>query len=318
MAAGDDAVPGVRVPADRGRSSPGRGAGGRWLIWLFRGVIWAVLLIIGYRGVAAIVTRPAPASPAGAAAAEPGSLHGFPASLAEAYALQFGIAYLNFSPAAAAQRAHQLAAFLPAGSPAQLGWNGAGTQRLQGEQVASVAVQDSNHAVITLLATVNGHLLELGVPIYAAGNGLVVSGEPALLPPPARVTPPEPAGPASDPDTQAALSSQLPAFFQAYGSGDEVTLGRFLAPGARLTGLGGLVRFGSIAQLSVPVGGATRHVVVTVVWRLPGQPAGGRGAAGVSAASPSLEMTYQMTVVRRDGSWYVRAIGASAQPPGAP
>src|SRR5262249_19786688 len=33
-----------------------RGAGGRWLIWAFRAVLWAVLLLIGYRGVAAIVT----------------------------------------------------------------------------------------------------------------------------------------------------------------------------------------------------------------------------------------------------------------------
>ena len=37
------------------RSQPWRGAGGRWLIWAGRAVIWAVLLLIGYRGVLAIV-----------------------------------------------------------------------------------------------------------------------------------------------------------------------------------------------------------------------------------------------------------------------
>ena len=47
-------------PGAVGRSRPSRGPGaapgGRWLVWLFRGVAWAVLLLIGYRGVAAIVT----------------------------------------------------------------------------------------------------------------------------------------------------------------------------------------------------------------------------------------------------------------------
>lgn len=314
MAAGDEAVPGVRVPADRRRSRAGRGAGGRWLIWLLRAVVWAVLLLIGYRGVAAIISEPAPGSPAPGSVSTPaGSAGGFPVSLAEAYALQFGIAYLNFSPATAAQREHELSAFLAPGTDPQLGWNGAGTQRLAAEQVASVTVQSSHHAVVTLLATVSGRLLELGVPVYSADGGLVVSGEPALLPPPARATPPQPASAASDPGTQAALTIQLAPFFQAYASGDSATLSRFLAPGARLTGLGGLVRFGSITQVSVPPGSTTRHIAVTVAWQLSGQ-----ASAGVSAAPATLDMTYQMTVVRRDGSWYVAAIGASTQLPGAP
>ncbi len=45
------------------RSGPGwRGAGGRWLVWTFRVVVWAVLLIIGYRGVMAIVLNETPPS----------------------------------------------------------------------------------------------------------------------------------------------------------------------------------------------------------------------------------------------------------------
>ena len=42
------------------RSRPGRtwgGAGGRWLVWVFRGIAWAVLLLIGYRGVVAILSN---------------------------------------------------------------------------------------------------------------------------------------------------------------------------------------------------------------------------------------------------------------------
>src|SRR5690348_2691461 len=115
----------------RPRSGPGwRGAGGRWLVWTFRVVVWAVLLIIGYRGVMAIVLNETPPShghPAPPVAQAPG----FPVQLAGAYALQFGQVYLNASPATASQRASELAAFLPPGAPdPQLGWNGGGSLSL--------------------------------------------------------------------------------------------------------------------------------------------------------------------------------------------
>jgi hypothetical protein len=60
-----------------------------------------------------------------------------------------------------------------------LGWNGAGQMSLQPEQVAGVVGQDPRHAVVTLLATVNGQLMELGVPVVASRGGVMVSGEPA-------------------------------------------------------------------------------------------------------------------------------------------
>src|SRR6266700_3358368 len=45
----------------RQRAAPGwRGAGGRWLVWVARAVLWAVLLIIGYRGIMAIILNEAP------------------------------------------------------------------------------------------------------------------------------------------------------------------------------------------------------------------------------------------------------------------
>ena len=90
--------------------------------------------------------------------------------------------YLNADPATANQRASELATFLPAGADSQLGWNGNGSLVLQSEQVADVTVQDANHAVVTLLARVNGNLMELGVPVYYAGGALAVSGEPGLAP----------------------------------------------------------------------------------------------------------------------------------------
>lgn len=306
---------GDQVPASASRNrsaSAWRGAGGRWLVWVFRVVVWLVLLLIGYRGITAMVLNERPPSPAPAPTAS--TAPSFPTALASAYALQFGQVYLNADPATAAQRASELAAFGPAGSDQQLGWNGSGTLRLQSEQVAGVAVSNAQHAVVTLLARVNGTLMELGVPIYYASGALAVSGEPAWLPAPQRATVPSPAPGSTDPGTQAELMSQLPAFFQAYASGNQDTLSRFLAPGTSVTGLGNAVTFGSLASVAVPVGGSNRNVIATVVWNVPGQAS---GAAGQRTSPPAgLEMSYALTIVNRSGTWYISSIGPSLQAAG--
>jgi hypothetical protein len=314
MATGNQVLPEAPAAPRRARPRSRRGAGGRWLVWGLRAVVWVVLLLIGYRGVAAIVAGPAASStlPAPSRVA----VSGFPVTLAQAYALQFGDVYLNFSPATAATRGAELAAFLPPGADPQLGWDGAGTQSLQSEQVAGITVTDVNHAIVTLLARVDYRLVELGVPIYWAAGGLVVSGQPALLPPPASVTPPTPPATSSDQATETALAGQLPPFFRAFASGDKLTLDRFLAAGAHVSGLDGAVAFSSIAKIKVPEsGGTTRHITVTVVWSVPGLvAASGKSVATTPAA---VQMTYAMTVVQRSGSWYVRSIGASAASPGS-
>ena len=299
----------------KSRTTPGwRGAGGRWLVWVFRIVVWAVLLLIGYRGVTAIMAGETSNNPAPAPAASPSN--GFPAALASAYALQFGQVYLNADPATASQRASQLATFLPAGTDPQLGWNGSGSLQLQSEQVANIAVSDAHHALVTLLARVNGQLMELGVPIYYSGGALAVTGEPAWLPAPAKAAVPTPSAPTSDAATQSELMSQLPAFFQAYASGDQVTIDRFLAPGAHVTGLDGALTFGSLTSVTVPTGGDTRHTVATVLWHVPGQASPAPTAS--NASSPAgLEMSYALTIVKRSGTWYISAIGPSLQPAGS-
>ena len=151
------------------------------------------MLLIGYRGVVAILSnesgsgQPAPVASAPAA-------NGFPVTLADAYALQFGQVYLNYSPArrrTARGPARRL--------PAQRIGSATGLERpgdlgqLQSEQVAATDVQDAHHAVVTLLARVNGQLMQLGVPVYASSDGLVVSSAPAWLPRPGRATLPSPA-----------------------------------------------------------------------------------------------------------------------------
>jgi hypothetical protein len=291
-----------------------RGGGGRWLVWLGRAVVWAVVILVGYRGVVAIFDGSGSRGRAAATASKHSSA--FPETLAEAFALQFGGVYLNFSPATAAIRGHELSRFLPPGPATQMGWNGAGTQRLVSEQVSSVSVASSHQAIVTLLARLgSGRLIELAVPVYAGGGGMSVSGDPALLPAPARAAPPQAGQVSPDLVAQAQLQSQLPAFFQAYASGDRATLARFEWDGARINGLNGSVTFSGIDSLFAPPGGARRRITVTVSWNLASSP----GASGATASAPaSLQMTYQMTVVRQRGSWDVQAIGASTESPGPP
>jgi hypothetical protein len=114
-----------------------------------------------------------------------------------------------------------------------------------------------------------------------------------------------PASQGSDPVALNQLMNELPAFFQAYASGDSAALSRFEVRGVSLTGLGGTVAFDSIAGLQVPPGGATRQITVTVIWQLPGQ---------VSVGVTKLEMAYRVSVVDlQSGKWYVNEISAATE-----
>jgi hypothetical protein len=318
---GDPLAPGaLALEPDPGTGGGWSGAGGRWLLWPLRVVLWATLLVIAFRGVTAIVfdshsaspaasPRPADAKvPAGQVPAGQVPASQFPVSLAEAYAAEFGQVYLNFSPQTQGQREQLLADFLPASVAAanpNLGWNGTGQLSLQAERVVGITVQDPQHAVVTLLATVNGQLMELGVPVAASGGGVVVSGEPAWLPAPVPVTLPSAVPGRSDPVAQSQLMNVLPQFFQAYASGDSAAISQFTPKGVSLTGLGGAVAFDSIAALVVPSGGTTGQVSVTVIWRLAGQ-------TGDDVAK--IEMTYRMSVVAlQSGKWYVKEVSASTE-----
>ncbi len=296
-------------------NAPWGGGGGRWAVWPMRVVLWATILVIGYRGITAIFLNETPSSgnanPKVGAAGEQPPESAFPVTLGEAFALRFGQLWLNFSPSTATQRAQQLAAFIPASARAtdpEFGWPGTGTSTVQSLSVAGVEVRSAQTAVVTLLATRNNQLMELGVPLYAAGGGLVVSGEPALLPAPSTAALPKAQSASSDQVAKTVLAGQLPDFFQAYASGDRAALSRYVEAGASLTGLGGAVGFGSIASLDVPQGGTTRDITVIVDWTLPGQ-------VGLGAAR--LATTYDMSVVdRQSGRWYVKDIRASTQPMG--
>ena len=240
--------------------------------------------------------------------------------------------YLNYNAATAARRAATLASFLPPGTDPQLGWNRSGAQTLQFEQVAGVTVLDPHRAVVTLLARVGGHLIEVGVPIYATTAGMVVSGHPALLPPPASVVPPSPSAISQDPAAKLALKRMLPGFFRAYASGDAIGLAAYSPHGTVISGLGSAVTFAGLVKLIVPAAaGQVRHIVVTVSWRQPraaAPPAGGTaspasgthspasGTPSTAASAPaSVQVSYALTVVRHGGTWLVRSIGPAAYQP---
>jgi hypothetical protein len=322
-AADDEVLPHDSAPAEAGRGArasgarPRRGGGGRWLVWALRAVVWLVLLLIGYRGVVAIFTGETGTSPAATPAASPDNA--FPRTQAQAYAMEFGDVYLNFNPSTAARRAALLAQFLPPGTDdTQLGWNGAGTQRLRSEQVSSIQVRSPHTAVVTILAIINNdRMIQLGVPVYAANGRLVISGQPALLPAPGRATAPQTVTENPDQATQAQLQAQLPAFFRAYASGGANTLGRFLTSGARVSGLNGMVTLGSVQSVTAPVGGSIRDIVVVVVWHLASN-AATTSPPPTSNATASLTVSYRMTVVQQGTSWYVQSIGTSTQSPGPP
>lgn len=307
-----DLAQGGGVTQRRG-GQPWRGAGGRWLVWVFRVVVWLVLLVIGYRGITAIVLNETPSS--GSAAPRPAPAVRFPVAAAEAYAWQFGQVYLNASPSTASERAAELAQFLPPGFDPQAGWNGSGTLQLQSEQVAGVRVQDAHHAIVTLLARVNGTLRGLGVPVYADHGGMTVSGLPAWLAPPARITVPSSEPVNTDTAATAEVTTMLRAFFSAYADGSQVTLGRFEVPGANVTGLDGAVKYGGISSVTVPPGGDARQILATVTWRVLSSAPEGKA----DKQSPAqLDMTYALTILKQHGTWYVQSISPSTQTGGSP
>jgi hypothetical protein len=312
-----------RSAARRSGSAPWRGSGGRWVIWTLRVIAWVVLLVIGYRGVLAIVQGSTSSGSGAAPAPTAAPANPFPETLAEAYALQFGSAYLNFSPATASSRAALLASMLPAGADQQLGWNGVGTQTLQSENVAGIQVLGAHKAIVTLLAEINNsQAIELGVPVYTSGGRFVVTGEPALLPVPKAAA--APTAPAQSVDSTAvtALQAQLPAFFRAYADGSQATLSRFLVQGAEVSGLNGAVAYNQLVSVTAPPGGTTRTITAVVSWAVPTSTqtstSGTRKHPITNVAVATTEATYNMTVVEQGGTWYVQSIGSSAQSPGPP
>lgn len=285
------------------------GAGGRWWVWVGRAILWAFILVVLVNGIRAPFERLTAPRSGGPAKAETDKRTQFPSGAASAYALQFSGVYLNYDQRTAADREKQLQFFLPDGADGQFGWNGAGQLRLQSVQVARVDPRDANNAIVTMLAKTQDKWFELAVPIYAKDGAMVVSGRPALLPAPPRAALPQENNRERDTALEAELQQPLEGFFRAYGSGDTVALSRF-SDRSSITGLSGSVTFARLREVVAPAGAADqRTITVTVDWQI--RATDPKGSAG------ELEQTYELTVVKKDGTWYVRDISGSTQPNGS-
>lgn len=237
---------------------------------------------------------------------------GFPVKHGEISSIRFGQVYVNYSPSAA-QRAEQLAAFIPEDvrdKDPQFGWNCSGTSVTQSTEVAGIDVRSADTAAATLSAGVYGQPMELGVPHCVSPSRPVASGRPAGLPAPPVAALPNAQQASSGQTAKSALASQWPDSCQAFAGDDQTALGRYLAPGASISGLGSAVSFDGIASPPVLRGSATRDTTVTVDWTIPDQ---------VGPGSPTLVTSYDMSVIdQQSGRWYVKDIRASTQPMGTP
>lgn len=304
-----DAGHGGKRKRGRSRSGGWSGAGGRWLIWVGRIILWAFILVVLVNGIRAPFERfTAPPPGSGSRGATPAST--FPTAAASAYALQFAEVYLNHDEAKAAEWEQQMKTFLPEGVDPRLGWNGKGAMKLQSAQIDGIEVRDANNASVTVLAQADGRQFRLAVPVYTKGGAFVISGRPAMLPPLARANLPQAANISRDNALETKLQETLGGFFRAYGSGDTVSLRQF-SDNVAITSMNGALNFFALKEIVVPAGsGPKRQVTTTVVWQVP-------PSAQQASAGGELEQTYELTMVEKDGKWYVREIRGSTQPAGS-
>ncbi|WP_433333851.1 conjugal transfer protein [Spirillospora sp. CA-294931] len=291
------------------RRSGGRwgGSGGRWWIWVGRAVLWALILVILVNGIRAPFERFTTKESATGGTQKPSkSGTQFPSSQAGAFALQFATTYLNYDQKTAAARETQLRTFLPEGADGQFGWNGVGVLQVQSVQVAGVDAKDDNNGVVTVLARSQDKWLRLAVPVFAKNGALVIPARPALLPPPTKAQLPTQGVRDRDAALETELQTVLHTFFQAYARSDQATLSRF-SDGTSIPGLGDSVNFVQVRSVVAPRGEAKeRTVMATVAWQIPGAAAGGE-----------LEQTYELALVKKGTSWYVRDIRGTTEPGGS-
>ncbi|MFC0862050.1 conjugal transfer protein [Sphaerimonospora cavernae] len=313
----DEVTTGRSVSARRGGGWSG--GGGRWLVWIGRVVLWALIIVIVVNGVRAPFERLSQGGDP-TTTSSPSDL-GFPVTEASAFANQFAAVYMNYDAANPQQRAERLKSFLPEDEDdKQFGWNGYGRMSAGAFQFAGISVIDAHNARVTVSYQSGSRRGLLSVPVYYDGTGFVVSEKPALLPEAA------PAGlpPISDPDrdsaAEAELRPQLEGFFKAYAAGNQVDLQRYVANGVTIEGFDGEFTLTQLKDVIVPPGEAnSRDVTAVVVWEV----ASG-GAAPTQTPSiddptrqpGGLEQAYRLTIEKQGDKWFVRDVQGAKRPAG--
>lgn len=286
-----------------------RGTGGRWKVFLGRGVLWtAIALII----VNAIMNQVRPYLPDSAAQAaediepvEEGT--DFPDEAAAAFAASFAEVYLQGPDEEDEDAA--LGAVLTDFIPEDEARTFTLPEDVSGDRVRIVQVRatDDHHGLVTLSARVQGEPMHLEVPVYAdSAAALVVSGPPALLPAPAQATLPEQSTPEVDSQAAEEIEPLLEGFFAAWAETPE-HLDRYVAPDADITPLPEeAFEFAALEALTVPPGaeGEDRQVQATVTWQLPG-----------GSDVDTLTQRYEVTMTPQAGSWYVTHVQGAATTP---
>jgi Conjugative transposon protein TcpC len=270
--------------------------------WMRRGLralvvaVLVVLLLLGLRDVLRPFLAGPPRSQPAAASAT------YPREAAGAFAARFAMAYLTFDAARPEQRRNALQQYVGPGDASSAGWDGQGRQTAVLALPAGIDVRDGAHALVTVVALVDGNRwLYLAVPVAADGQGLAVSGTPVLLPQPDLAAGAQPAEFVDqDPALSAQLRPYLTAFLRAYAASSQAELSYYAAPAVELTGLGGQVTLAGLDALSVEQpSGTQRSVVASVRWT-------------DSKSGGTLTQRYRLQLAQVNGKWLVAGLGPAA------
>jgi hypothetical protein len=267
-----------------------------------RVVLWAAILLVFANGIVALAKNFGESEPQyiRAAASETGDA-GFPEGDAAVFAARFAHDYLSYDSKDPESRREQLRSYIPDSSDPLFGWDGSGRLVAVNSIPVDVEVRSDELGVVTVAVNVSGpRWVYLAVPIRAEDDGLVVGERPALVPTSgvAEVADGTALAGIEDPDTTLAgrVQPSIESFFKAFASGKDADLSYFLPPGRTLRGLDGAVELGAVESLEVARGGSERDAVARVRWLDP-------------LTGGALTQTYRLTLVERDGRWYVDRLG---------
>ncbi|QUX28485.1 conjugal transfer protein [Nocardiopsis akebiae] len=289
---------GVGLDAPRARR-PRAGSGGRWWVGVGRAVLWAFIIVVVFNGIwfplrGGFALPDTPEEPQQSETT-------YPETAAAAFGMRFAEAYLDTADPEA--RLSDLAAFVPDGEAAALD---VPADSLTGDNLTVVAVhvEGDHNGVVVVRADVNGQPMRLDVPVYADGEALVVSGNPALLAAPTRASLPEGSVFETDPEAEEQLGEVLSGFFEAY-AGEPAHLERYVEPGVAIAPLPeNSLEFSELSDITVPTRASTgnddvRQVAATVRWNVP---------ASDGTDTGQITQNYLVTVVDSGSEWHVRDI----------
>lgn len=299
--------------SDSGRpvqpAPPGRlrraAAGGRWRVWLLRGLVWLAVLGICLFVLRALLSPSASDVVDSALNERIDDSADLPVAAAENLAARFTHDYLTLGGET------DLTPHLADGvdvDPIE----GATHQRVLTTSPVDSRPADGGQLVVTVAAHVSTAVGEgterrwqhLAVPVATDETGRVgVAGSPSLVPAPSR--------PAVEDDGRIPVDTQLSSelrgpveeFMAAYGAGEQNTVEAFTTGDTPVRGLDEPAEVEQVVDVSVydpsedDAPGSAEHLVghATVRWR----------QAGVTATQ-----RYQLTFTRRDGQWLIDDLAA--------